>query len=107
MIMADKQWFLTKVITTSLGLVTLISICIGGANILFDVKNDVVLVGSNLGKHETLDTKQWDKAWVKMEKTSEDVRRIELQTTRTEVQYKEIMRRFDELHQQLETLVGK
>jgi len=36
--MPDKQWMLTKIVVSALSLVTLISVCLGGAIFIFDVK---------------------------------------------------------------------
>ena len=96
--MADKQWFLTKVITTALCLMTVISICIGGSNVLFELKRDVIRVEDDMSIHQVKDEKQWDKAWVEIDKTKEKQQLLELQNIRMETNQKEILRRLDELH---------
>ena len=95
--MADKEWVITKVSITALALVTIISICIGGANVLFEVKRDVVRVDKDLTTHSDRDEKSWDKVWIAVEGNRADVHSLELSSARTETNQKEILRRLDAL----------
>ena len=95
--MADKEWVITKVSITALALVTIISICIGGANVLFEVKRDVVRVDKNLTDHSVRDEKSWDKVWKAVDNNQADIHSLELQSARQETNQKEILRRLDNL----------
>jgi hypothetical protein len=101
MVMSDKQLIFNRIVMSSLGLVTLISICIGGANVLFEIKRDVVRIENQQIHYETTDEKKWDKAWVEIDATRDKVHKLELQNTRIETNQKEILRRLDELFNML------
>ena len=94
--MASREWLITRVAMTSLAIVTLISISIVGANVLFEVKRDVERVDNDLGVHTIRDDKNWDKAWEDIDLLKEKDHQLELQNTRIEENQKEILRRLDE-----------
>ena len=90
--MANREWFLMKILGTTLSLVMIISICIGGANILFDVKRDVVRVEKNIDAHEVTDTKNWDKVWADVEANEDKIQLIQIQNERLETNQREMLR---------------
>lgn len=97
----NRQWFLTKLVGTVLGFVTVISVSIGGANVLFDLKRDVIRVDDRQTTHEVKDEKSWDKAFSAIDSNRADIHRMELASARTETNQKEILRRLDELQAML------
>lgn len=100
----DKQWIFTKVLITSLALVSIISISIGGANVLFELKRDVVRVEEDVIEHKVSDEKKWDKAHAHMEDLEKDVVNLKLQGARLETQYEAIIQRLDSLHRKIDSL---
>jgi hypothetical protein len=95
--MATKEWVITKVAITSLALVSLISICIGGANVLFEVKRGVVRVERDIIQHRNSDDKQWEKVWVKVDANGDSINQLKLDTQKNTQYYMEIMRLIGEL----------
>jgi hypothetical protein len=85
--MATKEWVITKVAITSLALVSLISICIGGANVLFEVKRGVVRVERDIVTHKVADDKQWVKVWEDVDNNTDDIHAIEVNDSKQQAQY--------------------
>ena len=86
-----------KVLTIALTLVTIISISIGGANVLYEVKRDVQRVDGDIREHKADDKDQWAKAWESIENNEDHIQNLELQNARLETQYQAIMRSINEL----------
>ena len=101
--MANKEWFITKIVGTVVLMITFVSLCIQAANIVVNLENDVGDIEIRVDTHERKDSAQWSKAWDEIEKNEDDIHRLELQNTRMETNQKEIIRRLDELHRILST----
>jgi hypothetical protein len=84
---ANKEWLITKVAITSLALVSLISICIGGANVLFEVKRGVVRVERDIVTHKVAEDKQWEKVWMDVDTNTDDIHAIEVNDSKQQAQY--------------------
>lgn len=85
--MASREWLITKVSITSLALVSLISICIGGANVLFEVKRGVVRVEKNVAEHKKSDEKKFEKLWVDVDSNTDDIHDMEVRESKQQAQY--------------------
>lgn len=48
--MANREWFITKVVGAVLGIITIVSICVGAANIVVNLQNDVTDIEVDIEK---------------------------------------------------------
>jgi len=99
--MASREWMITKVVGLILGLATIVSICIGGANVVVQLRGDVSRNRIEIVDHKKTDEKRFDKIFEDIEINEDNIHRIELQNTRIETNQKDMIRRLDELHRML------
>jgi hypothetical protein len=99
--MASREWMLTKMIGTALALVTLVSICIGGANVVVQLRNDVSRNRIDFLEHREDNTAKFNDIYEDVEANEDKIHALELQNTRIETNQKEIIRRLDELREVL------
>jgi len=99
--MASREWMITKVIGAILGVVTLVSICIGGANVVVVMQKDISRIDSDVATHKADDSKRWDKAFEDIDELEDDVHGLQIADKELEMKYSEILRRLDEQMDQL------
>lgn len=87
----DKQWFLTKVTGALMGLFIVISTCVGGLNIFFELKRDVIGNTEVIKTHKEDDTKMWDKAFSGITENKDSIHVIELNGAVSEAHYQQII----------------
>lgn len=92
---------LTKIIGLVLGIVTIVSICVGAANVVVVMQKDISRIDSDVSGHIADDSKKWDSAIDDIETLEDEVHQLELIDKELEMKYLEILRRFDEINEQL------
>lgn len=78
---------INKTLLTILTVFTIVSICIGASNMYLELRSDVTELQDDCEKIDT-----------EVAKNQEDIHLLEVQNTRLETQFSEIMRRLDELN---------
>jgi hypothetical protein len=91
--MADKQWFLTKLVGGLMGLFLLVSSCIGGANMFFDLKRDVGGITVDVAKAED-----------NIDKIKDDIHGLQLSDAVAEAHYQAILAELSESKKQISEL---
>jgi len=102
--MANREWFLTKLVGSLLGLLLLISTTVGAANMFFDLKRDVVGVTETVSKHVEKDAEFRESIGEDIDEIKSNVHSLELIDKELEMKYVEILRRFDEQREQFNEL---
>jgi len=100
--MADRQWFLTKLTGSAMGILLLISMGISAANLHFDLKRDVELNKASIVEHKEGDAEKWVDVWEDVDKHGDEITDIRLSQMQMETQFLEIIRRLDELKGEIE-----
>jgi hypothetical protein len=105
--MANKEWLITKIVGTCLGIITLVSICIGGANVVVQLRNDVSRNRIDFLEHREDNAAKFSDIYDDVEANEDKIHAIELQNTRIEQNQIEILRRIDENREYYEKLHGE
>ena len=102
--MASREWMITKIVATILGVVTLVSICVGAANLVVNLQSDVDRIDSDVEKHIDNDMSKWESIEDDMDSVVDDVHALELKQAKTEANYQEIMRMLEQIQGELKRL---
>jgi predicted RNase H-like nuclease (RuvC/YqgF family) len=100
--MATREWMITKVALALGSIITIVSISVGASNVVVNMQKDITRVDEVQQKHQIKDDTQWASVHSSIYENREDIHKLELQNTRLETQFAEIMRRLDELNLKLD-----
>jgi hypothetical protein len=100
--MADREWFLTKVTGTVMGLLLVMSMGIGAANLHFDLKRDVEMNREDIIANEESESKKWEIVWEDVSVNEDHITDLRLSQGQLETKFLEIIRRLDELKSEME-----
>jgi hypothetical protein len=100
--MADREWFLTKVTGTVMGLLLVMSMGIGAANLHFDLKRDVEMNREDIIANEESESKKWEIVWEDVAVNEDHITDLRLSQGQLETKFLEIIRRLDELKSEME-----
>lgn len=89
--MADRQWYLTKLVGSLLGLMLFISTCVGAANIIFDLKRDVRGNTADIVEHKATDAGKWNRVEIDIDELEDGQHALQLAGAVSEAHYQAIL----------------
>jgi hypothetical protein len=93
--MASREWMITKVSIALLSIITIVSICVGSANVVVNMQKDIDHNAKTQAKHETSDEKKWEKAVEDIEQNEDDITDIKVQNGSIQTMLTQILSRLD------------
>jgi hypothetical protein len=109
--MASREWLITKVVGLALGIITIVSICIGGANVVVNLQSDVrdtkghiVRVDERVDKHIDHDDAKFDKVYTAIDVLKEKNHALELAMTEQTVRFNYIVDELRTLNSKMDNL---
>jgi uncharacterized transporter YbjL len=93
--MATREWMITKVSLALVSIITIVSICVGAANVVVNIQNDVGEVKEDQKTHKAYDEKKWEKISADVEENEDDINDLRVQNSSIQTMLTQILSRLD------------